>query len=770
MFKEYPIKTCAALAFGIMSMFSCISEPTVNIKAEIEVPEGATNYFKTNMDFGYQGGTQVVAFKTNVKWSMKAADTQNGKQWLTIEPASGNSGSNKVTISAEENPTYEDRNVVVQLFVGDTICNIRVNQKRLEAITLTSDIFEVSADGGTVNVEVNYSTDFDYTIPDNYKSWIHVSPNTTRGLASTRIAFTIDPSDEYEKREGKIYFTARDEEEVVTIYQAGSGKLVLSQSEYNLTGTEQEFTIDISSNFDFSMEMPEVEWLKENTSKTRGMSSHTLKFKVTENDDYDGRSTKIRFYDNNSKLSENVVVNQASIGAVITLDTLEYNISCEKQDLDIEVKSNFDYDIDFQGASWVKQRKSKTRGISSKILQLSVDENEGFKARTAKIKLYDKNSSASEEIIINQLPSIPTISAEKKEYEIDYTKQNLDIKIGSNVEYSVDIQGADWIKERNAQTRTLATSTLKLAVDKNESYDSRAAKIRIYEKDGTAADTITVIQKAKSEIEIPTKEFTVDELGDTINIVVNSNVDYKLTINDDCKDWIKEPSKTRGLASHEHKIIVDALGDGKNREGTITISNEDLKISQKITIKQRQTLVFSKAEVTVLVDKVNKLSITNLTGQDIQWSSSDESIATVNKDGDVTGMKKGDATITAKSADGKHIATCTILVREITDLIDAYCNGGDVSADGKYIPKGGKLNWTFHNGSPAKVKLKSRQLIDGDGVKDKEIAINKDVQAGASETINITIQGEDIPLPVTCIFKFEYDNKDYTVSAKYEKK
>ena len=53
---------------------------------------------------------------------------------------------------------------------------------------------------------------------------------------------------------------------------------------------------------------------------------------------------------------------------------------------------------------------------------------------------------------------------------------------------------------------------------------------------------------------------------------------------------------------------------------------------------------------------------------------------------------------------------------------------------------------------------------------DKENAINKDVQAGSSETINITIQGEDIPLPITCIFKVEYDNKEYSVSAKYEKK
>ena len=767
--KICQFKTCAALLFGIINLYSCVKDPDIKGHSEIEIPSGAENYFQNTMNFGFDGGDIVMSFKSNLKWTMKVANTQNGIQWLTIDPTSGNSGSNKVVFTAQENPTYEDRSVVVQFNAGDTIRNIRVNQKRLEAITLTSDKFEVPVDGGSIDVEVNHSTDYEYTIPDNYKSWIHVSTNNTRGLLeSSKLTFTIDPSDEYDKREGKIYFKSRDEEEVVTVYQAGSGKLVLSQNEYNLTSSEQEFSIDVNSNFDFGMDMPDVDWLKENTSKTRGMSSHTLKFKVTENDDYSkARSAKIKFYDkNNSKLSETVVINQAAIGAVITLDTLEYSISSEKQDLDIDVKSNFDYTIDFQGATWVKQRKSNSRGISSRLLSLSVDENTSVETRTAKIKLYDKNSSASVEVILNQLSSSPTIMAEKKEYEVDANKQNLDIKVSSNVNYAVDLLGTDWITYNESKTRALSTSTVRLAIDKNDTYDSRTAKIRLYEKDGSAADTITITQKAKIGIEIPTKEFTVDELGGTITIKINANVDYKLTSND---AWIKESSKTRGLTSNEHQFTIEALGDGENRTGTITVSSKDLS-NQTITIKQRQTLAFNKAEVTILVDKTNKLSITNLTNQELQWSSSDESIATVNKEGEVTGMKKGDATITAKSADGKHEATCKVLVREITDLVDAYCNGGDISSDGKFVPNGGKINWTFHNGSPIKVKLKSRQLIDGDGVKDKEVAINKDVQSGASETINITIQGEDIPLPIKCIFKYEFDGKDYSAEAIYEKK
>lgn len=674
--KNNRFKFYGALALCIMSIVSCMNTPDFGsgIKSEVEVPNGAVNYFENDMNFGFEGGEKIMSFNVNLKWDMKITNTQNGVQWLTIDKTVGSSGNNNVTFTAQENPTYEDRSVIVLFNSGDTVRNIRVNQKRLEAITLTSDKFEVSADGGTINVKVNYSTDYEVTIPDDYKSWIHRKTNATRGLESSTISFTIDPSEEYEKREGRIYFKARDEEEVVTVYQAGSGILVLSQNEYNLTSTEQEFSIDISSNFDFSMEMPDVDWLKENTSKTRGMSSHTLKFKVSENDDYNTRSAKIKFYDNNSKLSETVVINQASIGAVLTVDTLEYKVSSDKQDLDIEVKSNFDYNIDFQGSSWVKQRSANTRGVTSRLLRLTIDENKTYDARTANIKLYDKNSEASE--------------------------------------------------------------------------------------------LITITQGAKGGIEIPQKSFSLDELGGEITLAVNSNVDYKLTIND---DWIKEAQKTRGLESHEHKLTIAPLADGTEREGTITVSNDELNYSETITIKQNNTFYFEGDKTgEVLIGKEKKLTVKNLTKQDVEWSSSDTSIATV-ENGTVKGISRGSATITVKTADGKHSANYEIKVCEITDMISVK-GKGSVSLDGDLIKPGSNLTWTFKNNSPVKVTLKSMQLIGNEsGETGNEIYVNEDVDADSSVSKTTTIGSPGFHLPVKCIFIFVYNGKEYSIDAVYEK-
>lgn len=675
--KGYLIKISIAFALCSMSQVSCIKMPEGNIKSEVEIPKGAVDYFKNTMNFGFEASEIEMSFSANLKWSMNIASTQNGTRWLTISPTEGSSGSKKVKFTVTDNPTYEDRSVIVQFVCGDTIRNIRVTQKRLEAITLTTDVFKVANDGAIINVEVNHSKDYTYTIPENYKDWIHPRENGTRGLLDQSIlSFSIDPSEEYDKREGKIYFHAGNEEEVVTIYQAGEGKLVLSENELNLTGAEQDFTVDISSNFDFSIQMPDVEWLKEDISATRGMSSHQLKFKVTQNDDYNERTAKIKFFDNNSTVYDEVVVKQNSLGPIITLNTSEYTVDSQKQDLDIEVKSNFDYNIDFQGASWVKQRSNKSRGVTSRLLSLSIDENKTYDARTANIKLYDKKSNASE--------------------------------------------------------------------------------------------IVTITQEAKKGIEIPTKEFKIDELGGTITLTVNANTDYQLTIPDEYKDWIQEVATTRGLASHEHQLTIAPLGEGTDREGSVTISNDKLDYSASVTIKQNNTFYFETNNIEVLIGKEKKVTVKNLTKQDIQWSTDKPAIATVNN-GTVKGISKGNATITVKTADGKHIAKCKVKVCEITDMVSAK-GRGTATFDGNLVKAGSKLKWIFTNNSPVTVKLKSLQLSgSADGETANELYINQDVTAGDSRTETTEILDPGLHLPVKCVFTFVYNNTEYTTEAIYEK-
>lgn len=65
------------------------------------------------------------------------------------------------------------------------------------------------------------------------------------------------------------------------------------------------------------------------------------------------------------------------------------------------------------------------------------------------------------------------------------------------------------------------------------------------------------------------------------------------------------------------------------------------------------------------------------TNQNVTWNSSNTSIATVNKDGVVTGVKDGTVTITATTEDGSYTATCVVIVvkSNIThDFEGLYCH------------------------------------------------------------------------------------------------
>ncbi|MCR4654664.1 MAG: Ig-like domain-containing protein [Lachnospiraceae bacterium] len=52
------------------------------------------------------------------------------------------------------------------------------------------------------------------------------------------------------------------------------------------------------------------------------------------------------------------------------------------------------------------------------------------------------------------------------------------------------------------------------------------------------------------------------------------------------------------------------------------------------------------------------------TNKNVTWSSSDESVATVDADGKVTAVKEGEAVITVKTADGEFTATCRVTVKK----------------------------------------------------------------------------------------------------------
>ena len=290
--------------------------------------------------------------------------------------------------------TYDDRNAVITISAGDSIRKVFVNQKQLDALTLTSNRFEVPVEGGSINVEVKSNISYSIRIPDEYKGWIHQSNGNTRGLSASTLSFTIDKCEEYNKREGQIIVEAENKEEIITVYQAGEGILTLTQDEYIISSSAQELNIEVNSNFDFDVEMPNVEWIKEVTNQTRGISTHTLRLAIEENESYDGRSAKIRIYDKNSPISAEVSINQSQKNALI-IDKKELVFDENGGSFSVEINSNVDYKVSING-NWITESTATTRSLAATSHTFIVSAISANSDREGTITFSDTKTGISE--------------------------------------------------------------------------------------------------------------------------------------------------------------------------------------------------------------------------------------------------------------------------------------------------------------------------------------------------------------------------------------
>ena len=119
-------------------------------------------------------------------------------------------------------------------------------------------------------------------------------------------------------------------------------------------------------------------------------------------------------------------------------------------------------------------------------------------------------------------------------------------------------------------------------------------------------------------------------------------------------------------------------------------NNKENRKKYLTTAKPTPSITLNRSSTTLLLDGTNsvKLSATlkNLSGT-VAWSSSNNSVATVDKTGKVTGKKEGTAVITAKV--GKYTAKCKITVRKRTQNEKATAAYRKLLETGKFDSRDG---------------------------------------------------------------------------------
>lgn len=217
---------------------------------------------------------------------------------------------------------------------------------------------------------------------------------------SSNLVFDIAETEVYDKREGEIIIKSGELSETVHVYQTGQAILLLTQNEYPVTDKGDTIAVEIKSNFDFDVQMPDVDWIAEDTD-SRGVSSHTLYYKIAPNESEDSRQAEIVYLDKNSSIKDTLRIVQAPKGAIVISQKV-YDVTAESETVKVEFNTNinFEYSI-LDSCEWVKPMED-SRALKQYELSFKVDENWSGAERTAKIVLFDSLVGISDTIVVNQ--------------------------------------------------------------------------------------------------------------------------------------------------------------------------------------------------------------------------------------------------------------------------------------------------------------------------------------------------------------------------------
>lgn len=547
---------------------SCNSDD--KITPEVTVIEGKADYFSESMDFSSHGGSKILNFSSNVEWTLKVSETQGAVNWCKVSQTEGSAGTYSLAVIVEENLDYNDRNVVLVFKAGDITKNVVVNQKQKDAITLTTDRFEVGTEGGIINVEVNSNVDYAFEIPEQYRDWIISESSGTRAMSSKTLSFRIAESKEYDKREGKIVFTSDKLTEMVKIYQAGSSILVLSKNEYTLGSEGGTVSIDVSSNFEYEIDLPDVGWIKI-ANQTRSVSSHTLVFLVSENTTYNDREVVIVFKDARSDKRESVTIRQRQYDAIL-LSERSVEIAQEGGTFSVDVNSNVDYAVEISSScsNWIsKIDAATTRALAKKSCRFSVACSEELEKREGEI--YFKYGDITETLKVYQTGGSVLILSQDK-YNLEGEATTISVQVKSNIDFIASVSD-DWITE--ISTRAVSSTAKRFNIDTNKTGKSRTGKITFTTSDGKRSSDVIISQAPV--VEATSLSINFINTSGTIGgrLYIGKNYEFTATAT-------PSNAKTDYMWRVEDTSIASVSTSGSR----VTLSTKDYGISRVVVIEK----------------------------------------------------------------------------------------------------------------------------------------------------------------------------------------
>lgn len=127
---------------------------------------------------------------------------------------------------------------------------------------------------------------------------------------------------------------------------------------------------------------------------------------------------------------------------------------------------------------------------------------------------------------------------------------------------------------------------------------------------------------------------------------------------------VKYATSNKAVSTVTSSGVVKAVKKG-TANITVSDSNGKKKATLKVSVEGTPSIKISKSSASIKVGANVTLKATLSNGESVKWSTSNSNVAAV-RNGVVSGLKKGTATITATDSTGNAKATCKITVNSVS--------------------------------------------------------------------------------------------------------
>ena len=325
-----------------------------------------------------------------------------------------------------------------------------------------------------------------------------------------------------------------------------------------------------------------------------------------------------------------------------------------------------------------------------------LEENKRY---TVKVEVINENGTASKEVV-GRTGIVPSAEGAITFGSLVWNNGKAEVTITKTISDDLEIQ----YKINTGEYKTITSGSKVTGLELNSIV---TARLWDGQKGGNTASLNVQDETNPNEATITLSKQTAI-IGEKITANVSQSDNESGVDITKCR-WIYNQTSTKlgedetnytgKFTSANETISLTATSSGDYYLHVLTVDragNKTEKISEKVTIKSLVTkITLDKTSVEIEVGETETIKATvepaNADNKDIEWTSDDDSIATV-AGGVITAVKAGTVKITATAKDGSGIkAECTVTVKQqepitITDSI----KGAFIKYDVEYTD-------TYHN-------------------------------------------------------------------------